>query len=1287
MATRPRAHRSAWERAARGAAWLIFGPLVAGLALVSLALLYARTDAGRDHVRRAALAQARKVIPGLDVGRVEGDYVHDLRLVDVDVRDRQGRAAVHADSVLVRFALAPLLQHRVAVSELRIDGARVLGLADSEGRLNLADLVAPTPAEAPRALSPAASGPSAWRMHVERIVIDGAATLEPPDGGRVELTSLSLLGALRMDDAVHVAVERLDVRSNAGALALRGSAATARDARGATTLGDYVVSLQAADLDPARAGAGPTARLSLTLAARGRGLPLAPGGHGSATLRVSPSEVAGIAVKGAELDATTTGERWAVTKLGARLVGLSVAGGGHGEGPRVDAAALKATLDGALPGAATGNAQVSGNGVLAIVASGAWPSLETRLSGDLRSLRVAGARAGAISIAGRLAGPLTSPRTHLHVAARAVAVSPTAPRIDRATLDASDDRGALRVSAAVAGPRVRGGLRAHGHVTSALADVTLDALSLDVETRLYRQSLALQQPTRIRLEPGRLVQWAPTALRGRGYRFTGEAVTDGMYRLAPVRQAPLATGHLALRQASFAGFPPVDAAVAVEVTSRRATVKVNADLPRAEAQLDVDASLPIVVLRRGPPRLAKRGDVTLHLGAHCVRLQELPVVAEALARQGVTGGGARLELDVTGDVAHPDAHGRFDVRDLMYRNIHGLGRDSKLKTVPGLGGSLTLETAPGLTRLEGSLLIRGAGVLNADARARFDLAEFLAGADPSRAPLHASVDIPAIQLASLANFLDELQGVSGQLTAHADLDGTLARPSGGAHLTVANAKADAVAFENVDLRASADGARVDATLNLAEAAGGTLTASARLERARGDRVSASASARDLDLGFVRLLVPTLRETAGRAQLTAKASGTLRWPSVQASLTVENGRLGVIGQPTFHDVRVAATLTPTRATLSRLEMRSGGGTLSGAGWVALDGLTPRQAVFTAHAHRFLVAAAGATGARLDGDLAVEAALRRDVVDGQVRVPRAEVWLPKTPTGGGRNLQKIGQHDDVRFVDEAARVADERRRTTARAAAARPPPRAVDVHVRTGTIYVRGKDLDLEVESTLKVGSVPAGLRAGQLTLAGGIHIRRGRINIQGQRFDFDRGDITFNGGPDLNPALDIRIQRQYPDALVVVELRGTPQKPVLRLTSDPPVFDEAQIVSLILTGQAGGQPSTGKAFDPTAAVATAVLSRLADELAPEVGLDVLRVENTNKVNSEGAATGDTDTRVEVGKYISDRVYLSYAHVFGANEYSNQNEAHVEYRLTRRWMVESIFGDAGVGGVDALWTYRY
>ena len=70
----------------------------------------------------------------------------------------------------------------------------------------------------------------------------------------------------------------------------------------------------------------------------------------------------------------------------------------------------------------------------------------------------------------------------------------------------------------------------------------------------------------------------------------------------------------------------------------------------------------------------------------------------------------------------------------------------------------------------------------------------------------------------------------------------------------------------------------------------------------------------------------------------------------------------------------------------------------------------------------------------------------------------------------------------------------------------------------------------------------------------------------------------------DPELDLKLTRQYPEALVIIELRGTPKKPELHLTSDPSVYDQSQIVSLILTGQTGGQPSTGKAFDPTAAVA-------------------------------------------------------------------------------------------------------
>jgi len=155
--------------------------------------------------------------------------------------------------------------------------------------------------------------------------------------------------------------------------------------------------------------------------------------------------------------------------------------------------------------------------------------------------------------------------------------------------------------------------------------------------------------------------------------------------------------------------------------------------------------------------------------------------------------------------------------------------------------------------------------------------------------------------------------------------------------------------------------------------------------------------------------------------------------------------------------------------------------------------------------------------------------------------------------------------------------------------------------------------------------------------------------------------------------------------VFVELHGTPTRPQLRFRSEPAVYDQAQIISLVLTGRITGAPG-GPAPDPTAGIATPVLGKLADKLAPQLGLDVLRVEKAEST-PEQAAAGLLAERVEVGKYVSERLYVSYAHVFGATDAQNANEAQAEYHMTADWLAQTVFGDAGVGGVDAFWTRRY
>jgi len=70
-----------------------------------------------------------------------------------------------------------------------------------------------------------------------------------------------------------------------------------------------------------------------------------------------------------------------------------------------------------------------------------------------------------------------------------------------------------------------------------------------------------------------------------------------------------------------------------------------------------------------------------------------------------------------------------------------------------------------------------------------------------------------------------------------------------------------------------------------------------------------------------------------------------------------------------------------------------------------------------------------------------------------------------------------------------------------------------------------------------------------------------------------------------------------------------------------------------------------------------------------------------------AAGPLATRVEIGKTLTDRVLRRLRTHLGAVENENSNEGRFEYRMSRSWILQSEYGDAGVGGFDLLWTTRY
>jgi translocation and assembly module TamB len=67
-----------------------------------------------------------------------------------------------------------------------------------------------------------------------------------------------------------------------------------------------------------------------------------------------------------------------------------------------------------------------------------------------------------------------------------------------------------------------------------------------------------------------------------------------------------------------------------------------------------------------------------------------------------------------------------------------------------------------------------------------------------------------------------------------------------------------------------------------------------------------------------------------------------------------------------------------------------------------------------------------------------------------------------------------------------------------------------------------------------------------------------------------------------------------------------------------------------------------------------------------------------------------TRVEVGKYLTDNLYVSYTHQFGSmsgTRRMNSNQLQLEYQFLRSFALETLFGDAGVGALDFYWTKRF
>ena len=563
---------------------------------------------------------------------------------------------------------------------------------------------------------------------------------------------------------------------------------------------------------------------------------------------------------------------------------------------------------------------------------------------------------------------------------------------------------------------------------------------------------------------------------------------------------------------------------------------------------------------------------------------------------------------------------------------------------------------------------------------------------PPHLPLSGQLEILPHSLASLTQPWRELRAFGGRIAGRLQASGTLARPTARFRGELKQLRRDKAALGDLAIGADLDAnKRASVRIALKQPGGGELRATGSLT-VPTMHAEAGLRLKALALAPLRVLAPQqLKAFEGALSGELRAAGPVKTLRPVGRLSLSAGRVRWVGLPALSKVQCELSLSGEKIVLKRLHLESGG-SLDISGEVLLDkSLTSATLALDAKTAGLRVSAGAVHGAVLNGPLRVRGTLSPQALRLGVALPGTRLKIPEF--NGDKDLHGTALPAEVVFVDGTAGGS---REAASSAPGARPlggdaqgvsaarAARTVQIRLQTTPLVVYGKEADVEVRSDLHVQLGTDGAPR----VRGRVELRRGWIQLMKFRYRVEEGTVLFSGEPVPNPDLNLQLSHRFADVTVFVGVRGSAKSPRLELRSEPPVYDRSQILSLIVTGRTtpvGGGAETDKGMAVASAVAQMLLAPLLDKAAQKVGIDVATV-NVETKTSEGAS--QVRARGELGKFLTDRLYIGYRPLIGVAEPDeNSHEGLFEYRISPRWMLSGTYGDAGIGGLDLFWIFRY
>ena len=430
-------------------------------------------------------------------------------------------------------------------------------------------------------------------------------------------------------------------------------------------------------------------------------------------------------------------------------------------------------------------------------------------------------------------------------------------------------------------------------------------------------------------------------------------------------------------------------------------------------------------------------------------------------------------------------------------------------------------------------------------------------------------------------------------------------------------------------------------------------------------VAASGS---VDAPLLNAFVAPLR-LAGRLTLDARLGGTASSPVVTGRAALDGVDVtSPEGGPAFEAATGSLLFSEGRVTISDLSVRYGGGTVDLGGSILLDGWKVTGMRVTALISHVKASPFDGFRATFSGNLLL-------LGDSAPRAVRGELTFDRA------------LYDRDLSIDLAT-LLQRKRVTTIGASPTFFDPMTLDVRLVAPpeSIEVRTNVARLRASGELFArGSWGHPLLFGEIRAEEG-----GRLTLQGQRYDLLSARVLFSNPIRIEPFFELEAQGTISKYVVTFSLTGTASRLSTRFSSDPQL-SEAQIISLMATGDV---PSTSVAGGP---IGPAPIS--SDESVSKAARELLASLASNAVTSRtkeffrldrfqidpAFSTGSTfdAPRITVGKSLGKDFNATVSFVLSSNQ---QQIITLDYQLSSTAFLQARLDENGVYSLELRFRQR-